>query len=311
MFSFLKKPYPFLGEIKRDVISNLMVGAFVALFLIVLQPFQISVWETNYKVLKLLGFGFISFLMPTLLNLLINVLDKSGRLEEKWNILFEILSVLSVLFLITVGNLFYGKLLGIIPFGIQAFFIIFFITCIVGVFPITVHVMLKHNKLLKINLDNSIRVNAKLKHLHEQLLAQQSQKTAEEPKPAPEPEKPVEPISKNEQILLAENEKDRITFNTENLRYIESADNYSTLVSFENSTRKKQLIRSSLKRIESQLTDEFIVRCHRTYIVNLRQVKSAEGNAAGYTLSFYDVEETIPVSRNYVSVVNEKLKAFN
>lgn len=308
MFSFLKKPYPFFGNIKRDIFSNLMIGAFVALFLMVLQPFRISEWETTHKNLKLLGFGFISFLMPTLFNLLLNAFNKAGRMDEKWTILHEIISVLSVLFLISLGNMIYGKLLCVFPLGINSFLAMFVVTCLVGAFPVTVHVMLKHNKLLKINLENSQRLNMQFKHLHDQLLAEAQQKANKTETIEPDTNETVTANQTSMQVLFAENEKDSLSFNTENLRYIESADNYSTLLLYENGTRKKQLIRSSLKRIETQLTSGFILRCHRTYIVNLAQVKSAEGNASGYKLSFYDVEDTVPVSRSYIEKVNQVLK---
>jgi DNA-binding LytR/AlgR family response regulator len=110
-------------------------------------------------------------------------------------------------------------------------------------------------------------------------------------------------------ILIAENEKDKFKLKINQLLYIESADNYSNVVYFgEAGQRKKELIRSSLKRLEGQLNNENIIRCHRTFIVNLINVKIVGGNAAGYKLYFDTSDETIPVSRNYIPIVGEKLK---
>ena len=71
---------------------------------------------------------------------------------------------------------------------------------------------------------------------------------------------------------------------------------------------KKQILRSSLKRIEIQNPYNYIVRSHRAYIVNLKWIHKIEGNAAGYKLHLKDTEITVPVSRNYGPEVIKKLK---
>jgi DNA-binding LytR/AlgR family response regulator len=60
----------------------------------------------------------------------------------------------------------------------------------------------------------------------------------------------------------------------ENLLYIDSADNYATIHYLNKSKLSHFLIRNSLKWIEENLTkDSPLVRCHRSYIVNLDKVK--------------------------------------
>jgi len=67
-----------------------------------------------------------------------------------------------------------------------------------------------------------------------------------------------------------------VTLNAGELLFIESADNYATLVSIVNGKKKKELIRSSLKRIEGQLNHPDLMRCHRAYIINLGKIKTVE-----------------------------------
>jgi len=299
--SILFKPYPLLGDFKRDLLNNFLIGLFVALFLILFQPFHISEWETQFKSIKLFGFGFISFLVPTCINSLIQFYGKPRGLEEKWNLILEIVTIAIVLLCIAFGNMIYGRLLGVMPFGLTAFFIVFGITCMVGLFPVTLHVILKHNKLLSINLQQTIEIN--------QQLSLQKSHSLNESKAAEINQILERTNFEPEIILVAENEKDKFKFNINQLLYIESADNYSTVVYIsETGQRKKELIRSSLKRLEGQLNSENIVRCHRTFIANLINVKRVGGNAAGYKLYFDNSDETIPVSRNYIPVVGEKLK---
>ena len=59
----------------------------------------------------------------------------------------------------------------------------------------------------------------------------------------------------------------------ENLLYIESADNYICIWYHKNDVLKKQLMRITMKEISEQLADSNIVRCHRSYMVNLDLVK--------------------------------------
>ena len=55
----------------------------------------------------------------------------------------------------------------------------------------------------------------------------------------------------------------------ENLLYIESADNYICIWYIKNEQLKKQLMRITMKEISEQLAETNIVRCHRSYMVNL------------------------------------------
>jgi DNA-binding LytR/AlgR family response regulator len=111
--------------------------------------------------------------------------------------------------------------------------------------------------------------------------------------------------------LIAENEKDRLELKPEDLLYIESADNYSNIVFLKEGTISRQLIRASLKRLETQIAVPYIIRCHRSYIVNIRQAKDVSGNAQGYRIGFKPAGvDPVPVSRNYGKEVLAHLEAM-
>ncbi|MBR5812949.1 MAG: LytTR family transcriptional regulator, partial [Bacteroidaceae bacterium] len=59
----------------------------------------------------------------------------------------------------------------------------------------------------------------------------------------------------------------------ENLLYIESADNYICIWYQKGDMLKKKLRRITMKEISEQLADTNIMRCHRSYMVNLDLVK--------------------------------------
>ena len=88
---------------------------------------------------------------------------------------------------------------------------------------------------------------------------------------------------------------------------MESADNYAIIYLIENGAQRKEMLRSSLTRLLSQINDTEVVRCHRSYIVNLSQVQEVSGNAQGYKLHLENCDALVPVARKYSEIV-EKLK---
>lgn len=94
----------------------------------------------------------------------------------------------------------------------------------------------------------------------------------------------------------------------ENLIYIESADNYICIWYLKNEQLKKQLMRITMKEISEQLADTNIVRCHRSYMVNLDLVKimRREKENLFLELGVPNVRE-IPISKTYGEQVLRRL----
>ncbi|MES2763606.1 MAG: LytTR family DNA-binding domain-containing protein [Bacteroidota bacterium] len=297
MFSFLKKPYPYNSFSLKEILTDFYIGCFVALFLIIFQPFDISLWQTEFKTLKLVGFGFVSFICPLVFRIISTQVLNAQKPEETWMVWKETLSLLLVLMFIAFGNLCYSNLIRISHFNIQELLLTSVATFLLAIFPITANVVLKYNRFITLNKkDAELMETEILKFQHRSEVntgeenATQNQKTL---------------------LLIAENEKDSLELKPEELLYIESADNYSNVVFIKDKYVTKQLIRSSLKRLESQITFPFILRCHRSYIVNLKQVNHIKGNAQGYRISFKTgSDDTIPVSRNYSKALFERLETL-
>lgn len=109
-------------------------------------------------------------------------------------------------------------------------------------------------------------------------------------------------------LLEDENAKQKLRVTLEQLFYIEASDNYVTIYYQQNEQLAKILLRSTLKKIEEQLGDYPVVRCHRSFIVNLHQVSEAKGNSQNLKLQLHQVNHTIPVSRKYVQEVLNRIK---
>lgn len=101
--------------------------------------------------------------------------------------------------------------------------------------------------------------------------------------------------------------KDQITLSLGNFLYGKSQDNYVELYYLENEQLKKFLIRSSLQKLTKSINTFAIVRCQRSYMVNLLQVASVKGGNQELTLHIDHFNTTIPVSKSYVSSTLETL----
>jgi DNA-binding LytR/AlgR family response regulator len=110
------------------------------------------------------------------------------------------------------------------------------------------------------------------------------------------------------QKFTAENGKDAFTVAIDKLLYIECADNYSTITYWDADVKRKIILRGSLKFFQQQIAFSQIVRCHRTFIVNLKNITVLEGNTQGYGLRVKYTSELLPVSRKHAPAVVQAYK---
>ena len=105
----------------------------------------------------------------------------------------------------------------------------------------------------------------------------------------------------------------KISIMLDNLLYIESADNYATIYYMNKSRQSRFLLRNSLKWMEENLARETpLIRCHRSYIVNMDKVKILKKVKGGIVLEL-DAENTpdIPVSKTYYDSFMHKFSRYS
>ncbi|MFT3737396.1 MAG: LytTR family DNA-binding domain-containing protein [Breznakibacter sp.] len=111
-------------------------------------------------------------------------------------------------------------------------------------------------------------------------------------------------------MVLFKDEKGtlRISIKPPDLLYLQGSDNYVTLYYTKLDKSTKFLLRNSLKRIETELEGQNIIRCHRSFMVNINRVKLVKKDKDGLILEL-DTPESIeiPVSKTYMKDV---LQAF-
>ncbi len=283
MLKILRQPYPF-GE-KSNVrlfIQSIGEGTFIALFLILFQPLGVSDWHDPNKLWYLACYGLITALCGIILRFGIFKSFSKYHNEATWNVGKEILSIVLLILMITIINVFFSKIAFNLNISLKSFFWMLIGVMIIGIFPATFGVMLNYIIQLK-------KYNQPILVHHTQITENQELNTPKKLK------------------LVAENEKDSIELSSESLYFIESSDNYSTIYFEKESKLQKELLRSSLTRLENQISSKNIVRCHRSFIVNLDKVEKVTGNAQGYKLHLKSPELLVPVARKYSEIV-ERLK---
>lgn len=121
--------------------------------------------------------------------------------------------------------------------------------------------------------------------------------------------------SKSKSLIAFPDEKGdlKISVMLDNLLYIESADNYTSIYYMNKSDISHFLLRNSLKWIEEQYSaDTPLTRCHRSFIVNMDKVKILKKIKGGIVLEL-DTERTpdIPVSKTYYESFMHKFSHYS
>lgn len=293
LVAFIRQPYPSHESTGQILGRSLLIGAFVGLFLLLFQPFGINEWQLPYKSLKVLGFGLVTFGVLLIDSLLLPRLFPRQFSETNWTVGREITYILTHILLITVANRFYlGWLTGHSLAGGWGW--VLGMTFLIGIFP-AVGVVLT-NYIIQLR-----RYSRDATALSEELETQPAH---------PQPATPVTLLT-----LLADNGKDALTLPPDDLLAIESSDNYCTVYYQKQAQLAKELMRSSLSRLEAQLDEQLpadqrpFARCHRSYVVNLDCVARVSGNAQGYKLHLAQGALVVPVARKYNDTLIRRLHA--
>ncbi len=268
-----KQKYPLSNAPETKAWLTIGFGFFVALFLMVFQPFQLSAPGLEYRYLKISGYGLItSFILFVYHYLLMPRLD-----ERQWTIGKEIITVLLLILAIAVLNFLYTQYVfdwdSAFGHGLLSFI---FYTLAVGVFPVTILTFLKQHQLNRKYLAAAQAINTNIHH-------EAALKTS------------------NRTIILEGDYNDRFSLDPSTLLFIESIGNYVHIHFLDNGRKKRKELRSTLKNMQDQLMDvENLFKSHRAFLVNLHYVRQVTGNAQGLRLELIQDIKDIPVSRSKV-----------
>ncbi len=247
----------------ENIRSSVLEGLGVALFFWIFRPLGLGLIPEHSA--YPIAYGSIVCTITLIYRLVFPSLFPDFYKEENWTVKKEIMGNLGILCSITLGIIFFHHYYYGENFAHPLF--VFLLVTLIGSIPISISVL---HRFASLNKKYS--------------------------KPQELPSVPHQ----GDVVLVAENGKDIYRF--KELYYVEITDNYSTVFHQEEGRLKGELIRSSLHRLEKQLVGSQVVRCHRSYLVNLEKVQKVSGNAQGYKLHLLDGEILIPVSRKYSDI---------
>ncbi|MBN2758562.1 MAG: LytTR family transcriptional regulator [Bacteroidales bacterium] len=286
--TWLNKPFPFYETDRQKITIPFLFALFIMLFLISFNPSQNKDFVLD-QFLKVLAYGSITFIIMILYNTLLPLIFSDVFDSEKWNIqktiIFTLLSIISI-----------GLINGLFAFKfdntVNSIDILSFLlsvllkTFTIGFLPIIFFVFFREKNLYKKNHLKAVEIIEELKK-----------------------SKNNELNYSKERIIKSDNSNDEIEIESNNLYCIKSEGNYCMLFFNNNNFVEKKMIRSSLNKIEKAYNNSNkIIRCHKSYIINLDKVTDIKGNARGYYFFIDELAFKIPGSRNLAKTLITEIK---
>ena len=110
--------------------------------------------------------------------------------------------------------------------------------------------------------------------------------------------------------LMDNNGNLKLSVKLDNLYYIKAEDNYINVFYQRSGAIASYLLRCKMQTIADNCVDSSsLMRCHRSYIVNIKKVSVLHNEADGFVIDFErEGLESVPVSKTYSAKV---LEAFN
>jgi len=278
---FFQQPMPFSRGLKNEILYVCASGVCALVFLYFVRPFGFA----NLPDRLLLGFGTVSIAAALLYVVVAHWLFRRYFTNKSWSVGREIIHSLLFLLFVASAIMIYGGYVHIMELNAKNFFLSLFYTTLIGIIPVSIRAIMLRNWRLKKELAASKAIND---HLHNgKLMAN---------------EKIIEfPLAKNGQLKILNLD----------LLYVESSENYITLVWNKDQTIKREMIRMTMKEAYGLINDPLIVFCHRSYIVNLRNAGKIVSQNGRAIISLKDSDMQLPVSDTYKSMVKQKLSSIH
>ena len=281
MLRILIQQYPAPRPILSSLVIAVLSGLFVALFLIYFEPFNFHLNTNENKVFQLSFFGCITTFVLLFFLYVFPLLLPNLFSDKNWKVGYQMIYNMLILIVIAIFNSTYSNYINSFAFTWYNYWLILSRTCILGVFPIVFITFLDYHLKVKSNLNLASNI---LKNKKEFL------------KDSKEATHQISTDLKNETFSFIEND-----FN-----YAIADANYTDIFFLDENILKKVTYRITLFSFETQLKKaSSLMRCHRSYVVNLKKVKNISGNAQGLKLELINQSEIIPVSRNYIPIVKQ------
>jgi len=267
----LNKTIAYTKNWKHTFLISSLLGAFVSILLITLEPFDNSN-SFAYKYLILSGYAFCIIIPLLLVHPIENYVYKIQT--NRWFIVNECIYITSTLFIIFIFSFFYHFFVvsGLPAFTsglIWNFIKSFGMPFIPVVVPLWLYLRSKYGQI-EIPMYNE------------------------------ENTKKVKSIT-----IIGNNKSETLTIFESDFIFAKAQQNYVDIYFNSENGMQQKTFRSTLSNIMTQLPKAWQV--HRSYLVNLDYLKTIEGNARKRFIRISVTEETIPISQVYYKALSKRL----
>jgi DNA-binding LytR/AlgR family response regulator len=109
-------------------------------------------------------------------------------------------------------------------------------------------------------------------------------------------------------LFESENGKEKLSIQADDFIYLTSEDNYISIFFESSGELKNRLLRNTMKRVEQEFQrSKYILRCHRSYIINPKKITRVTQESSGIKLMLKGSIE-IPVSAKYEPNIKEQVE---
>ena len=284
-------PYPYLFSLKRNILLACIFGLFIYFInsLVIDEAVVFSHFTLSKNNVCLLA-GFSTFLSILFVVELIPQLFFKPELKETWTTGKEFLLIVSLIFTIAFFNTSLSYIVsksGVSFNLIDSFLNALLFTIALGAVPTILVLWLNYTILLKRNL--------KAVSLYNQQLESKIEKQVKEDKALVE--------------IQTNNKSEIIQLDLHSFLFAKSEGNYTDIfIDLGNGVTTKTF-RLTIKQLEEALTAyPWIIRTHRSYVINTNNINETFGNARNFRIHFKGIDLEVPVSRNRFEAFK---KAFN
>ncbi len=290
--TYLNQPFTLFNSNKNKWTYVLSSTVFALFFLLLFQPYglseeitnpinsslSISIFFLSVSVISFLGLSTSQFLIRNWLNFKTVSVKKYAKWFFIEALIITLLNFVFSFFIPDLGNDF-EKELNLI-FQIKIYFKVVFVL----LFPFLGCVLYFLVKDL----------NYEIKELETQLKSFKMQFT---------------PLQREVPLVFKdENNNTDFSIDLEDFLFAESSNQYILVYYLKEGLVKKHIVRNRMKNFLSQIENLPIIQCHRSYSVNLLNVKHKTKKGGKQSLAINTTEPLfVPISKSYLSVINQKL----
>ena len=271
MANVLMKEFPVIVLRNRIMV---VVSLCVTVILLFLQPFSFGFYQQK-ALISAFGYGIITFMGIYIFNTLIK--KRILKLLSKWIVVYEIGFIFSLILFIATLNFVFTAWMGAVSLKVNSYLSWVNITFSVGIFPTIFAVMyVRYRSVLETKVDEDKNIEPEQRMIT------------------------IRDMASSTKLAISPND------------FVYAEIRCSTLYVYfmHDDILRERHFRATINSIENEVCDDKIVRCHRSFIVNVKYVDAMEGNSNGYKLYLKCSNTVIPVSRRYTLLIRNLLDEY-